>query len=355
MTEPDNYAGSVEGLDELGQRLCTMIEGWLRHHQIPFHSVSFRVKGAKSASDKVAGDEKYTGYSDLTDLLGVRIITYFADDVDRVSDAIVPELSIDEENSVDKRAVLDPDRFGYLSLHYIATLADERGKLLENVRFAGTRFELQIRSILQHAWAEIEHDLGYKSKSAIPRELRRRFSRVAGLLEVADEEFKAIRRDAGEIDRREAREMSSAPAGVRISQTSIRKIISTDALVHRIDKAIAREARSLLIMPGGTYADARARDLADLGVADVRSLRRELERREVQVSEFARVWLSEGRHTAGPMPHGVSLFYLIYVLAAEQRVVPTTFESLDESQHSDLLSRMTATLDAIAEEPGSTP
>ena len=65
----------------------------------------------------------------------------------------------------------------------------ERMVLRENKAFEGLKCEIQIRSVLQHAWAEIEHDLGYKSELTIPKEVRRSFSRLAGLLELGDKEF----------------------------------------------------------------------------------------------------------------------------------------------------------------------
>src|SRR5438309_774277 len=52
--------------------------------------------------------------------------------------------------------------------------------------------EIQVRTILQHSWAEIEHDIQYKSVSVIPAEIRRRFMSLAGMLEIADREFQAI-------------------------------------------------------------------------------------------------------------------------------------------------------------------
>jgi putative GTP pyrophosphokinase len=158
--------------------------------RVQFHSISHRIKSKPSTRQKlITGASKYTGIQALTDLLGVRIITYYSDEVDAVATIVEKEFSVDKKNSVDKRALLDPDRFGYLSLHYIVQLRKDRSQLAEYASFSELKFEIQIRSILQHAWAEIEHDLGYKSEAAIPRDIQRRFSRLAGLLEVADDEF----------------------------------------------------------------------------------------------------------------------------------------------------------------------
>ena len=64
--------------------------------------------------------------------------------------------------------------------------------------------------MLQHAWAEIEHDLGYKSEIAIPKDIRRSFSRLAGLLEVADKEFQEIRDFLTEYQKRVEVEMEGS-------------------------------------------------------------------------------------------------------------------------------------------------
>jgi len=82
-------------------------------------SVTSRRKDKGSLEKKLEREkEKYSKLSDLTDISGVRIITYFADDVDAVAKVIKREFDIDWGHSVDKRATLDPDKFGYVSLHY---------------------------------------------------------------------------------------------------------------------------------------------------------------------------------------------------------------------------------------------
>jgi ppGpp synthetase/RelA/SpoT-type nucleotidyltranferase len=97
------------------------------------------------------------------------------------------------ENTIDKRKTLSPNVFGYLSVHYVVSFDKNRLKKKAFADYKDIRFEIQIRSILQHAWAEIEHDLGYKSEIEVPDEIRRKFSRLAGLLEIADSEFISLR------------------------------------------------------------------------------------------------------------------------------------------------------------------
>lgn len=93
---------------------------------------------------------------------------------------------------------MEVDRFGYLSLHYIVSLSEDRTNLTEYKEFQNIKFEIQIRSMLQHTWAEIEHDLGYKSSVGLPNHIKRDFSRVASLLEIADKEFLNIKNNLEE-------------------------------------------------------------------------------------------------------------------------------------------------------------
>lgn len=155
------------------------------------NAIQHRVKEENSLVGKLyRGGDKYQNLTDLTDILGVRIITYFGDDVDKIGKLIETEFEIDWENSTDKRQVIKVDSFGYLSLHYIASLKPEKGYAPE---LCGKKFEIQIRTILQHAWSDINHDIGYKNEFGIPREAARTFARIAGVLEIADAEFMRTR------------------------------------------------------------------------------------------------------------------------------------------------------------------
>lgn len=161
---------------------------------IIYNAITFRIKDRESLSRKIdRKNDKYSSLGDITDIAGVRVITYYTEDVKKVAEIVEREFLVDRENSIDKRDALEPDRFGYCSVHYVVEMSQERLNLREYQAYEGLKCEIQIRSVLQHAWAEIEHDLGYKSEIAIPKRIRRNFSRLAGLLEIADKEFQEIR------------------------------------------------------------------------------------------------------------------------------------------------------------------
>ena len=109
---------------------------------------------------------------------------------------------VDWANSVDKRQMHHFDSFGYNSLHYICSLPESRCQQLGNPQLHQLRFELQMRTALQHVWSAIQHDIGYKSEIETPMEYHRSLSRLAGMLELADNEFSRIRNDISDYRRR---------------------------------------------------------------------------------------------------------------------------------------------------------
>ena len=100
------------------------------------------------------------------------------------------EFDLDEKNTIDKRQG-DPERLGYQSLHYICQYSKKRLELFEYEKFSEIKFEVQISSLLQHAWAELQHG-AYDLQSNLPDEIRNRFSCLSGLLQLADREFASI-------------------------------------------------------------------------------------------------------------------------------------------------------------------
>ena len=161
------------------------------------HSVTFREKDPEKLREKISrhGKKYITPLKEITDLAGVRVITYFPSDIEKILPLITENFVIDTANSIDKRRATDPSMFGYASVHLVVEFTDSRLNLPEYAFFKGMKCEIQVRTILQHAWAEIEHDIVYKSHDDIPFELRRKFASLAGLLEIADREFETLKSD----------------------------------------------------------------------------------------------------------------------------------------------------------------
>ena len=181
-------------LEQLSEGVYTLVSSVLKEQGIELNTIEHRVKTEKSLAGKLAkkGD-KYHRITDVTDLVGMRIVTFYTDDVDKVAAIVKNLFNVDWHNSVDKRKEHQLTSFGYNSLHYICRLSEGQQIIDSTSAAVGIPFEIQMRTTLQHAWSAIEHDIGYKGSVKLPPEFRRQFSRLAGLLELADDEFSRLR------------------------------------------------------------------------------------------------------------------------------------------------------------------
>ena len=188
----EEYREAKPILERMLVEIPALLREALAKNGILVTAVDARIKTEESLRGKLElKGNKYATLSDITDIFGGRIITFYTDDVDRIA-AIVEQLfEIDWDNSVDKRMLHQLDSFGYNSLHYICRMPE-----------FPFRFELQLRTTLQHAWASINHDIGYKTGVEIPREYLRRINRLSGILEMADDEFSRIRSEITDYRRR---------------------------------------------------------------------------------------------------------------------------------------------------------
>ena len=159
-------------LEALDEQVSAMLKDSLKQMNIVLNSMEHRVKTERSFIGKLERKgQKYNDISDVTDLVGVRIVTFFTDDVDKVATLVKELFHVDWKNSVDKRKRLDLTSFGYNSLHYVCRMKE--GDLRD------IAFEIQMRTVLQHAWSAMEHDIGYKGAVTMPAEYRRQMSRYS--------------------------------------------------------------------------------------------------------------------------------------------------------------------------------
>jgi putative GTP pyrophosphokinase len=218
---------------DLASVVSRIIDECLKKRQIKIHSVQHRAKDASSLGRKAAipsevdpNQPKYDRpIKQITDLAGVRIITQILGTLSHINELLHSEFEIIEQS--DKgRELIEKERFGYQSIQYLVKFSPERARLAEYERYRDAVTEIQVRTILQHAWAEIEHDIQYKSTTTIPEEIRRRFMALAGMLEVADREFQAIQGADKQIAET-AREMVDRGelGGVEITPQSLKQFL----------------------------------------------------------------------------------------------------------------------------------
>lgn len=333
MSIIEDYDHECEGYSALADRIEQLIGELLSAKKLRVHSVTTRVKAKDSLRNKlIAEPGKYSGLKQVTDVCGARIITYFEDEVDKIAALIENEFLVDPDNSIDKRQTLDVDRFGYASVHYVVRLHPRRANLSEYERFTEMPFEVQIRSILQHAWAEIEHDLQYKSKESVPRELRRRFARLAGLLEIADVEFRGIRDGLEDYRNRIIEELKRQPEIVLIDRESLTLFVRQSAIVSEVDQVVAG-VMELPLTRDVTNPDLLASMLPAVGLGAIVSVEECLQHTKSDVVSFAAEFSRRKRFDspATSVGQGISLLYLAYFLMTSRESVIETQELLDKS------------------------
>lgn len=271
----EEYDKSDVILGNLSTTLKALVTSLLKQKGIKVHQIETRVKDRESLKKKILRKgNKYKSLDDITDIVGIRIITYFEDEIDQIAKIIKKEFDIDNINSVDKRKI-ETDKFGYRSLHYVASLKKERTILAEYSDYDQIKFEFQIRSILQHSWAEIEHDLGYKGEFEIPSSAKRTFYRVAALLEQADIEFVKLKSTISDYESKVGKDVKEKPNQIGIDKASLVSFITTNENVIRIEDEIANCGVEIFISEGDApnlISEKLISQINSLGIENIKQL-----------------------------------------------------------------------------------
>ena len=188
----EKYKEIISKYDNLGQNISQALQLLLKENNITYLSVYYRVKEIESFSNKVAKKGYIDPFDEIEDICGVRIICYYQSDIERIEKILKTEFIVTENQNKEKG--LKFDQFGYRSTHSIVKI---NNNWLNTPNYRGLqnlKAEIQIRTVLMHAWAEIEHKLAYKSESQIPNEFKRKLSRISAKLEESDEQFEEIKK-----------------------------------------------------------------------------------------------------------------------------------------------------------------
>jgi ppGpp synthetase/RelA/SpoT-type nucleotidyltranferase len=206
------YAQLQPQVEELAGRLAAWLTTVLDDAGINYQYIASRGKSVASFAAKTAknvdGQPLYPDpLREITDQIGARVITYVTSDVAAVAEVVKDQLGVVRDLDLGQ-ATANEGRFGYVSRHLQVSLDPVWLGTLPTDLVRVPSAQIQIRTVLQHAWAEFEHDIRYKGTipEALAPDLNRRFTLAAGLLELADREFEVIR------DRMRERMAEEAPA-----------------------------------------------------------------------------------------------------------------------------------------------
>jgi len=273
------YEQEYSRRDSFTKRLAALIGTLLDRASIDFALIESRTKTPTSLAEKIARKQgKYANpLRDIPDLSGIRIITYYLEDVERVGQLICNEFAIDQSESSHHSDETSADRFGYVSRHYVLKLGARRGELEEWNDYASFTAEVQVRTVLQHAWSSVSHKVAYKRESEVPIRLRRRLSRLSALFEIADEQFSQLRAETTSLEGEYAVKVSGGNLDLDLDGLSLDAYLSVPAVRERMD-SVAKPAGWDLIAPDDSEVihSQDSRDLFrianSLGIASVYEL-----------------------------------------------------------------------------------
>ena len=215
------YYNLLPRYEKLAAEVAYLIEHILKNASEEYAHVTYRAKTLSSFCEKLYRKSYENPFSEITDLAGVRIVYLYVSDIQRIEALIEQEFEVVEK--VDKIQDHGAEKFGYSAFHYLVKI---------RAKHSGIRYddlkplicEIQVRTVLQDAWALVAHHLFYKQESDIPIELRRKLNALSGLFETADDQFESMRNARIQYRNKIASEISTS------AELSLNKNINLDSL-----------------------------------------------------------------------------------------------------------------------------
>jgi putative GTP pyrophosphokinase len=252
------YEGYAAALEVFLRQLCNS-------RNIEPQAIEARGKEPSSLLEKLRKYPNYKSLDNITDLTGARIVLYYRSDIQAARDLICDEFEVLDEVSHGAEAA---EAFGYQSLHLNVRLDDRRRDLVEWSQFSELQAEIQVRTVLAHAWAAISHKLDYKSSSEIPHQIRRKLFRVAALLETGDDLFGEFRTEVEALRESYRSDATSEREWLKLE-------LNLDSLVASWSRLPIEKVRETALQAGfrapirSDDPEARRKDIGDLvSIAD---------------------------------------------------------------------------------------
>ncbi|MBW7941031.1 MAG: hypothetical protein H3C64_01230 [Candidatus Kuenenia stuttgartiensis] len=177
--------------ENLGKIVCTFIKNKITDYEL-LPEIQYRTKELLSIIKKIKKKQSHKEYSyhHLKDKLGIRIICSFQEEMKIIDEFLKRYFTI--KNIEYKQENLDFDKLDYVSNHYDVQINLGINEFKSHTELGDFVFEIQVRTLNQHAWSNTAHFLSYKQDKELPPKLKRRIYRLLSLYEIADDEFSGV-------------------------------------------------------------------------------------------------------------------------------------------------------------------
>ncbi len=185
----NRYEELQKTVDEI---LSSLKYEWENKHNLRIHCAYTRIKDRISFLNRVK--KKFAIQAkDIEDILGARIICFTLTDVEIICDLLRSHFDILEQDDKSKKS--GENDVGYRAVHLRSKIP-----IKEHPEFNDLIFEIQVRTVLQDAWAVISHDKKYKFGGHIPLKLAHTIESFSGTINSLDEHLNSFVKETNEIN-----------------------------------------------------------------------------------------------------------------------------------------------------------
>ena len=173
----------------LKNEVIYILEQKIQTKNIPYDAIYGRVKTFDSFIKKIQKKEILDPFSEIHDICGTRVICFFLSQKKEIEIVLEDNFEIIEKD--EKEQNIPMESFDYLSINYTACLTSK----CSGARYEGlhnTKFEIQLRTITEHAWCAVSHNLSYKHPNAIPTSLKKNLYALNALFYLAGRNFEEL-------------------------------------------------------------------------------------------------------------------------------------------------------------------
>jgi ppGpp synthetase/RelA/SpoT-type nucleotidyltranferase len=188
----DEYLSRKDLYEKIGKQMCQRLESSIKNLGIAY-SIKLRVKDVNSFVKKSIKKKCEDPFVEITDQIGIRIITTYQDEIKKIDKVIIQEFN--NRKREDKLQSLEPNQLGYLGIHFEVPVYESLQELgeLENDLYNGVMCEIQLHTHAQNLWANVSHQLSYKTANEPSVTVKRSIYRLISLIEIFDSEVNSAK------------------------------------------------------------------------------------------------------------------------------------------------------------------